>query len=147
MHSPKTQINKVMAKLQGNRYLGILFILLSVAWIGILFAESSQPPAKIINEISGLDKVAHFLAFSILASLLCMARLSFFGVRPIPLFSLPLLLATLVGIVEEVYQMTVPLRAGSPFDLLADICGAVFAVVIVNRVLSLMHSNSRVTSE
>jgi VanZ family protein len=121
-----------MSELRGNRYLGILFILLSITWIAVLFAESSQPPAPIMGEISGLDKLAHFAAFAVLAVLICLAWLSVHGKQAIPVFSLPLLTVVLVGSIEEAYQMTVPGRAGSWQDLVADVSGGLFTIVCVN---------------
>ena len=99
----------------------------------MLFAESSQPPAKIMGEISGLDKVAHFVAFGVLALLLCAASFSLNGKPGIPLLSAPFLITALSGIIEEGYQMTVPGRAGSLEDLMADVSGAMLAVLVVNR--------------
>ncbi|WKJ90119.1 VanZ family protein [Methylomonas montana] len=122
-----------MAKFKGNRKLAMLFILLSIGWIGILFAESSQPPAKIMGEVSGLDKLAHFVAFGVLAFFLCAVAFCVNDKPAVPLFSMPLLVSALSGILEEGYQMTVPGRAGSLLDLTADLSGAAFVILLVNR--------------
>ncbi|WP_446809597.1 VanZ family protein [Methylomonas sp. 2BW1-5-20] len=128
-----------MAKFKRNRKLAFLFILLSIAWIAVLFAESSQPPAKIMSEVNGLDKVAHFVAFGILALMLCIACFYLKGTPTMPLLSMPLLITVLSGFVEEGYQMTVPGRAASFPDLFADFCGAIFAILLVNRVVPLIR--------
>lgn len=123
-----------MVKLKRNRKLAALFAILSIAWVAILFAESSQPPAKIMGEVAGLDKVAHFLAFGALSFLLCVVFLCLNARPTIPILSMPLYISVLSGAMEESYQMIVPSRAGSLFDLLADLLGALFVMVLTNRI-------------
>ncbi|WP_445367273.1 VanZ family protein [Methylomonas sp. BW4-1] len=132
-----------MVNSKGNRKVAILFVLLSIVWIGILLMESSQPPAKIMSEIFGLDKVAHFVAFSVLALLICAAAFGFSGKPYIPILSMPLLFTILFGIIEEGYQMTIPGRTASLLDLLIDICGAFFAIAVANRLLLLHKTKSQ----
>ena len=124
----------------------ILLSLLILGWIAILLIESSGPPLPLLGEVQGLDKVAHFLAFSGLGLLVC--ALSFkLSPRPaIPLFSIPLLIVTLSGIIEESYQLFVPGRAAELLDLLADICGALFAIILANRVAHVIRTNKRTSS-
>ncbi|NOV31564.1 VanZ family protein [Methylomonas sp. ZR1] len=136
-----SQINKSMTKsFKGNRRLAILFILLSIVWMGILLTESSQPPAQLMGEIYGLDKLAHFVAFGMLALLICLVSFCLNGKTLIPYMSTPFLVAALSGVIEEGYQMTVPYRAASLPDLIADICGAVFVIYVINKtgILSLL---------
>lgn len=122
-----------MSKTSRNHKLAILFFLLSIGWVIALFIESSQPPASFIGAVDGLDKVAHFVAFGVLAMLLCTA-FACLGLKTLtPLILAPLLITMLAGVIEEGYQMTVPGRASSVDDLLADVCGAVFGVVLFNR--------------
>ena len=121
----------------------IFFILLIIGWIVVLFVESSQPPLSLLGEVQGLDKVAHFLAFSVLSLLVCCLSFNLNPRQQIPLFSMPLIIAILSGITEESYQMLVPGRAASLLDLLADICGAVSAIFLANRVVMLFQTNNR----
>lgn len=114
-----------------------LLMLMASAWLAVLFIESSQPPAAFMAEVPGLDKIAHFLAFGVLGLLVC--ALSFrLNPRPaIPLFSMPLAVVALSGVIEESYQLFIPGRTASLPDLLADICGAMFAIVLANRIARL----------
>lgn len=125
----------------------ILISLLIFGWITTLLIESSQPPLPLFGEVRGLDKVAHFLAFSGLGLLVC--ALSFkLSPRPaIPLFSIPFLIVTLSGIIEESYQLFVPGRAAELLDLLADICGALFAIILANHVAHLIRANKQISSD
>ncbi|BBL56572.1 VanZ family protein [Methylomonas koyamae] len=122
-----------MTKFKGNRKLAILIFLLSVGWVVALFVESSHSPPRIMGEIPGLDKVAHFIAFAILTLLICFVVFIWSGNPAISLFSLPFWLTLLVGLSEEGYQILVPSRTGSVLDLLADIAGATIAMVAIKR--------------
>ncbi len=132
-----------MTQVKGNRKLALLFILLSIVWVGILFTESSQPPAKIMGEVYGLDKVAHFVAFGVLSVLLCLVSLSVRRKSKISFFSLPLLGIALLGLMEEGYQISVPGRSGSGIDLLADLLGGVAAIILVNAVIGIRKKYSQ----
>ena len=136
-----------MTKSNSNHKPTILLGLLIVGWIAALLIESSGPPLPILGEVQGLDKLAHFLAFSCLGLLVC--ALSFkLSPRPaIPLFSIPLLIVTLFGIIEESYQMLIPGRASELLDLLADVCGALFAIILANRVARLKLGNKPINPD
>ncbi|MBD9358419.1 VanZ family protein [Methylomonas albis] len=124
-----------MANLKGNRKLAILFVLLSIAWILFLFAESSQPPAKIMSSGYGVDKLAHFVAFGILALLVCSASLCLRGKNKNSTFFFVLVLVTIVGVADECYQLLNPSRAFEFLDLMADIFGAIVFLYVFNIVL------------
>lgn len=111
----------------------ILLSLMIIGWIGILFTESTRPPAEFLGLVPQLDKVAHFGAFSVLGLLVCCLSLRLGPKSRIPLFSLPLLVVMLCGLLEECLQMFVPGRMASIPDLLADMGGAIFAILLVNR--------------
>jgi len=130
-----------MTKSTSNHKPTILLILLIVGWIATLLIESSQPPLPILGEVHGLDKAVHFLAFGGLGLLVCTLS---FKLRPkpaIPLLSFPLLIVTLFGVIEESYQVLVPGRTADLLDLLADVSGALFAIILANRVAHLIRPN------
>jgi VanZ family protein len=120
-----------------------LFIL---GWIAALMIESSQAPLPILGAVHGLDKVVHFLAFSGLGLLVCALSFTLKPRPVIPLFSMPLLIVIFSGIIEESYQRLVPGRASSLPDLLADIGGAIFAILLANRIAVLIRINKRTSS-
>ncbi len=103
-----------------------------IGWLAIIYVESTQPPANFLGLIPQLDKAAHFGAFAILGLLLCWLSLKLRPQPSIPLFSMPLLAVILCGVAEESLQMFVPNRTASIPDLLADICGAIFAILLAN---------------
>ncbi len=113
-----------MAHFESNRNLAMVFIALSIAWIAILFIESSQPPAAIMGEVSGLDKAAHFLVFGVLALLVCGASFNLYPESAMSKFLTPLLIVTFIGILDELYQLSNPTRAFELWDLVADVGGA-----------------------
>ncbi|MDX8127143.1 VanZ family protein [Methylomonas sp. OY6] len=124
-----------MAHTERNRNLAMVFIVSSVAWIAILFIESSQPPAAIMGEVSGLDKVAHFLAFGVLALLVFGASFNLGLGRHLPAFFMPLLIVTVIGVADELYQLSNPSRAFELLDLVADISGAVICLYVYKLIL------------
>jgi VanZ family protein len=130
-----------------SKAVSILLYFLMVAFVAALLIESSQPPLPIFGEVEGLDKVAHFLAFSGLGVLACILSFRIRPTRAIPLFSIPLLIVTLSGLIDESYQMFVPGRAASLLDLLADVCGALCAIIFVNRVAYIIRVNNRINLE
>ena len=131
-----------MTKLNCNHKPAILLSLLIVGWMATLLIESSAPSLPILGEVQGLDKVALFLAFSCLGLLVCALSFKLSPKPAIPLLSIPLLIVTLFGIIEESYQTLIPDRTFDLLDLLADICGALFAIILANRVARLMRVNN-----
>ncbi len=78
-----------------------------------------------MGEVSGLDKVAHFLAFGVLAILVFGASFNLGLGWHLPAFFMPLLIVTVIGVADELYQLSNPSRAFEVLDLAADISGAV----------------------
>lgn len=131
-----TDSSTVMPPTQASdTWVTILLSLMTIGWIGILFIESTRPPAEFLGLIPQLDKLAHFGAFSILGLLVCGLSLKLRPKPSIPLFSLPLLVVTLCGVLEECLQMFIPGRMASIPDLLADLGGAIFAILLANLIL------------
>ncbi len=126
-----------------NTWINALLILMISGWITMLFIESSQPPAEIMGKVPGLDKIAHLLAYGILGLMVCALSFRLKYKPKIPLLSIPLLFVSLVGAIEESYQHFVPGRTASLADLLADICGAIFSVVLANRLALLIRTYPR----
>lgn len=122
----------------------ILLSLTAIIWVGILFTESTRPAADALGLLPQIDKIAHFGAFSILGLLVCRLSLTIWPRSGIALFFLPLLVVTLCGIIEEGIQMFVPGRMASIPDLLADVCGALFAILLTN--LLQMHGKGRLAA-
>jgi hypothetical protein len=127
-----------------NNHIATLFLgLLIIGLMISLLVESSGPPLAIIGKVQNMDKLAHFLAFSGLGLLVCALYLKLGSVQAISLLSMPLLIVSLFGIIEESYQMLIPGRQPDIFDLLADICGALFAIILANLIARLIRTNNQ----
>lgn len=107
-------------------------LLLVGIWLALLFAESSQPPAQFISALPGLDKLAHFCAFGLLALQLSLVSFWLNGNSTARLLYLPFAIAALIGGLEELYQTGVPDRQASVYDLAADIAGAATALILLS---------------
>jgi VanZ family protein len=125
----------------------LLLSLLIASWIAALLIESSGPSLPILGEVRHLDKLAHFLAFSCLGLMVCALSFKLNPKPEIPLLSIPLLFVTSFGIIDESYQMLIPGRASELLDLLADVCGALFAIILANRVARLMRANNPIGAD
>ncbi len=125
----------------------LLILLLTLCLMTGLLIESSHPPLPILGIIEGFDKVAHFSAFACLSLLICALFLKLSAKKKVPILSAPLLVTSLFGIIEESYQILIPTRTSSLYDLLADILGAVFAIFVANQITEFKNRNSKTISE
>ncbi|HEX7039380.1 MAG TPA: VanZ family protein [Trueperaceae bacterium] len=101
---------------------------LAVLWAAFIFWQSSTPDAGGMLDWlpPGSDKVAHAVAFLVLAGLLTLAT----G-RPLVAAAL----AVLYGASDEVHQAFVPGRSSDALDLVADTAGAALGAWLVARAL------------
>jgi hypothetical protein len=139
-----TDLSLDTAPVPANNMRAILLLsLMIIGWISILFFESTRPSAEFLGLIPHLDKVAHFGAFSILGLLVCGLSLKLSPKPRIPIFSMPLVAVSLCGVFEECFQMFVPGRVASILDVLADIGGAIFAILLINHLKKWGKMNRR----
>jgi VanZ family protein len=108
----------------------LLFSLFAIGWIVLIFIESSQPPLKIFGEINGLDKVAHFAAYSILGIMILTVLTQISAYKKIPVLLLTVILVLLAGVFDEFHQSFVPDRQVDGWDLLADFCGGLITSLL-----------------
>lgn len=107
----------------------------AVAWMGLIFVVSAQPdlpqaPGPILDSL--LKKGGHVLAYAVLARLYLRALRRGEPVSGrLRLFSLGL--AVLYGISDEIHQLYVPGRDGSPVDVVIDSIGAALSMWLVRR--------------
>jgi VanZ family protein len=100
----------------------------ALLWTGILFAVSSQPTLP-VDLVSGTDKLAHFAAYSVLGFLLARGQ---FHARLSVLW--PLVIGSLIGGLDEIYQSTVSGRQMDLADWVADTLGVIAGVVVYHTV-------------
>lgn len=101
------------------------------AYIVLIFTVSARPGLKPPGGFFGWDKLAHLLEYGILGFLLARA------LRSLPRLATPLAagllavcLGSMVGMVDELFQATVPGRDSSVFDWLADTLGLVVGQIV-----------------
>ncbi len=83
---------------------------------------------------SGMDKVAHFIAYAVLAFAMGLwARPEWWQNTPVITACLVILAAACYGAVDEVHQSFVPGRDPSFFDWIADSLGAAFGAFVFSR--------------
>jgi len=129
-----------------NKNIIMVLVLMIAVWLSLLFIESSGPASELLSALPELDKVAHFFAFGILGLLLCALSFNLDHKVKIPIFSMPLLIVCSSGGLEEIYQMTVPGRTASIADFSADVLGAVFAIILANRLSLISRATTHNTS-
>ena len=132
-------VNKVYASqyydmINGRLTIRILpFSLPLLGWLVVIFWLSSQsePPGSDTMLTAQwfwgqTDLVAHFIEYSVLSIMFCIALFSLEGIRRTNYVYLGAALFCLaVGIADEVLQSSVPGRSSSFFDLVADVLGAI----------------------
>ena len=98
-----------------------IYWIISLLYMGMIFLFSSFPPPIKTPSFSFADKLAHVLAYGLLASLIYFAleksRVDFH-----PIF-IPFLVASLYGVSDEIHQYFVPGRNADVFDALANALG------------------------
>lgn len=107
-----------------------------LVWLGVLWWLSSAPrefPEPL--HFTASDKLLHFGYFFGGAGLLSAAiHLRFPGMKASRRIATTVVLITLVGVVDEIHQSFVPGRQGNdPFDLMADVLGAVCGSLVFHR--------------
>lgn len=102
-----------------------------VLWLAIVLVGTSWPKLVLGPDGLGLDKVAHFSAYAILAALSLRATLS--PLRLGTAFAVILSVSAL-GAVDEWHQSFIPGRSMSFPDWIADTCGAVLGVLAVRLI-------------
>lgn len=106
-----------------------IWTLAALAWAGLIFWASSQEAGSgrlDLIDIPGLDKVAHFVSFGVLAALAAQALR---GVGDVWSLVLAVVLASAYGVTDELHQQFTPGRTPSVLDWVADTLGAVAFVL------------------
>jgi VanZ family protein len=122
----------------------LVYLPLALYWVVLLILTSL--PGKDVPNTNINDKVEHYLAYSILAILLCFTfdfqkKIKFLAKQPY-LFSL--LLVSFYGCIDELHQLYIPGRSCDVKDWLADTCGGLMGIGIV---LLIKRFSSKVVAE
>jgi len=117
--------------LEKNKKL-LVYAPLVVYWL-ILFVATTLPAAS-MPSFGVVDKVNHLSAYFILAILLFLTLLF---QQKIPLTknrvaAYALIICSLYGMLDEVHQIFIPGRSAEFLDFLADACGALLGVLLMN---------------
>jgi VanZ family protein len=96
----------------------------ALLWTALLFAVSSRSSLP-VDLHSGSDKLAHFAAYAVLGVLLAFGQVRS-GMRVL----WPVVLGSLIGALDELFQSTVPGRSAEVGDWVADSLGAAFGVLL-----------------
>jgi len=117
--------------LEKNKKL-LVYTPLVVYWI-ILFGATTLPAAS-MPSFGVVDKVNHLSAYFILAILLFLTLLF---QQKIPfaknrVAAYALIICSLYGMLDEVHQIFIPGRSAEFLDFLADACGALLGVLLMN---------------
>lgn len=127
----------------------VLPLAASAAWAYVVFVYSTDPSPPGVSDNAGRldflprpDLFVHFAMYGLLSLLLILAVLPVRLFRPFTLAlraGLPVVVAGVYGIALELVQSTIPERSGSVDDAVADILGAITAVVFVYVVRRVLH--------
>ncbi len=104
---------------------GAIFVVLAVAWAGLLYWESSKanPFPFLPESILSQDKLLHLGAYAVLGALVAGALAGRLGAARA--IGLAALIAAAYGVTDEWHQSYVPGRDADPADWAADAVGAI----------------------
>ena len=111
------------------------YALLTVLYCaGIFGLSSGSNPIRVESRFPGQDKVAHAVLYGGLATVVSLGiRRSGRRVSPWVQLVVPVALAGMYGITDEIHQMYVPGRTPDTWDVLADALGAAIAQILLCR--------------
>lgn len=99
--------------------------------MGTIFFLSHQSGDSLkLPFFPGADKLAHMLAYGILALSVFWYQGERVLTRPLRTAVLTVLFCVLYGVSDEYHQFFIPLRSASGFDILADTAGAVCVSIV-----------------
>lgn len=101
----------------------------AIVWAGLLLFIGSRSNVPTVDTTLPIDKVAHFIMYGVLGALAAGAWRRIHWPRRLWIV---LLLASLVGVTDEIHQRYVPHRSSDIKDWFADVIGisvAAFAVM------------------
>ena len=103
----------------------------ALLWSGLIYWLSSQPggdPRIQSLQFPGADKIAHFVAFGVLAALLAQTLRDLGDTTSLVV---AIALASAFGVTDELHQRITPGRDPNVLDWVADTLGAITAVAVV----------------
>ncbi len=112
----------------------IYYHLPPIAWASMIIALSSIPSAYLPNvQMFGIDKLVHIIVFCVFGLLLYRSYSNKSNINPnfSKVYSFTLVGVVLLGIFTELYQGLIPGRRTDIYDLIANVIGGLFAIVIV----------------
>lgn len=102
----------------------------ALIWGALLVFIGGRSNVPTVESPLPLDKAAHFVMYGLLGAL---ATLGWLKARRLPRLFWVLLLASLVGVVDEVNQRFVPHRSSEVADWLADVFGIGVGALLILR--------------
>jgi len=117
--------------LEKNKKL-LVYTPLVVYWI-VLFGATTLPAAS-MPSFGVVDKVNHLSAYFILAILLFLTLLfqQKISLAKKRVAAYALIICSLYGMLDEVHQIFIPGRSAELLDFVADACGALLGVLLMN---------------
>ncbi len=108
-----------------------------LVYIALIFSGSSVKGADLPSLYPYMDKIAHLLEYSLLGLLLGRAvRATMAGWSTVILTFVTVGCGGMIGLVDELYQRSVPGRQSDPLDWLTDVT-AIAAAILLAQVLHL----------
>jgi VanZ family protein len=116
--------------------------------VRLIFTQSSRLSPESLPDLAHLDKLLHFAGYGLLSVLFLRAY------QTLPLKNYPGLMVTLsilssflYGISDELHQYYVPGRNSDLMDVLADLLGSVFGVLLYQLIRAHRYNQATEVSE
>jgi len=132
-----------------------IYLLLSLAWMAVIFAFSHQAySGRITEEYLGeaanvpVRKLGHVTEFGVLSwlywkTLVCFLKVKGREIRPVLTFTIAFAAAFAYACLDEWHQAFVPGRSSSFYDVLVDSSGMLIAMVLTAVFTARMRARQR----
>ena len=116
----------------GSIKMDIYYFLISTLYVFCIFLLAGSPIVLLINAFNPFS-LLHVPLYGILTVLLLLALKTHLRQRPASRYFLVGLIALSIAVVDEVEQSFIPYRVGSFTDVLVDLAGISFAMLVFSQ--------------
>ena len=110
-----------------------LYLILPLAWMMLILYQSSRPS---IASGANLAFIGHFTEYSFLAALIFLSLYKTTNLNNVAILIYAIVLSSAFGIIDELYQSTIPTRFSDINDVITDLLSSIFGALLLFYILT-----------